>query len=94
MHRICAAIWETGEWTEEWTFSTFIPIPKKGDLKQCENYRTIALVSHASKILLCIILERIQVKTKTSGYATWFTAGAAIRIAHYDVNDDVITRKL
>jgi len=48
----CVAIWETGEWPEEWTFSTFIPLPKKGDLKQCENYRTVALVSHASKILL------------------------------------------
>jgi len=65
MHRICVAIWETGEWQEEWTFSTFIPLPKKGDLKQCANYRTIALVSRASKILLRIILERIQVKTRT-----------------------------
>ena len=65
MHRICVAIWETGEWPEEWTFSTFIPLPKKGDLKQCENYRTIAVVSHASKILLWIILERIRVKTGT-----------------------------
>jgi len=45
MRRICVAIWETGEWPEEWTFSTFIPLPKKGDLKQCANYRTIA-VSH------------------------------------------------
>ena len=63
MHRMCVAIWETGEWPEEWTFSTFTPLPKKGDLKQCENYRTIALVSHASKILR-IILERIRVKTE------------------------------
>ena len=61
----CAAIWETGEWPEEWTFSMFIPLTKKGDLKQCDNYRTIALVSHASKILLRIILERIRVKTET-----------------------------
>jgi len=45
MHRICVAIWETGKWPEEWTFSTFIPLTKKGDLKQCENYRTTALVS-------------------------------------------------
>jgi len=45
--------------------SNFIPLPKKGDLKQCANYRTIALVSHASKILLRIILERIRVKTET-----------------------------
>jgi len=64
-HRICVAIWETGEWPEEWTFSTFIPLPKEGNLKQCENYRTIPLVSHASKILLRIILERIRVKTET-----------------------------
>ena len=55
VHRICVVIRETGEWPEEWTFSTFIPLPKKCDLKQCENYRTIALVSHASKILLRII---------------------------------------
>jgi len=64
MHRICVAIWETGEWPEEWTFSTFIPLPKKGDVKQRANYRTVALVSHASNILLRIILERIRVKTE------------------------------
>jgi len=44
------AIWKTGEWPEEWTFSTFIPLPKKGDLKRCANYRKTALVSYASKI--------------------------------------------
>jgi len=44
----CVAIWKTGEWPEEWTFFTFIPPPKKGDLKQCANYKTIALVSQAS----------------------------------------------
>ena len=65
MHRICVTIWETREWPEEWTFSTFIPLPKKCYLKKCENYRTIALVSHASKIFLRIILERIRVKTET-----------------------------
>jgi len=59
MHRISVVIWETGEWPEEWTFSTFLPLLRKGDLKQCANYRTIAFVSHASKILLRIILERI-----------------------------------
>jgi len=65
MHKICAAIWETGEWPEEWTFSTFIPLQKKGDRKQCANYgRTIALVSHASKILLRIILETGRVRTE------------------------------
>jgi len=54
MHRICVAIWETGEWPEKWTFSTFIPLSKEGDLKQCANYRTVALVSHAGKIVLRI----------------------------------------
>ena len=58
-------MWETGEWPEEWTFSTFISLPEKGDLKQCANYRTIAFVSHASRILLRIILERIRVNTET-----------------------------
>ena len=66
MHKICVEIWETGEWPEEWTFCTFIPLPKKGYLKQCANYITIiALVSRASKIHLRIILKRIRVKTET-----------------------------
>ena len=64
MHRICTALWETGEWPDDWTNSIFIPLPKKGDLRQCSNYRMIALVSHASKILLRIILERIRDKTE------------------------------
>ena len=65
MQRICGATSETGKWPEEWSFSTFIPLPKNNDLKQCGNYRTIALVSRASKILLRVILEMIQVKTET-----------------------------
>ena len=62
LHEICAEVWRSGVWPEEWTQSTFIPLPKKGDPLQCENYRTIALVSHASKILLRVILERMQHK--------------------------------
>jgi len=65
MHKICLELWETGEWPGEWTSSVFVPLPKKGDLKQCKNYRTVALVSHASKILLRVILERIGKKTET-----------------------------
>jgi len=64
MHKICEDVWETGEWPTDWGLSTFIPIPKKGDLSQCSNYRTISLVSHASKILLKIILNRIKQKTE------------------------------
>ena len=62
LHEICTEVWDTGTWPEEWTQSVFIPIPKKGDLSQCTNYRTITLVSHASKILLRVILERMQCK--------------------------------
>jgi len=65
MHRICLTIWETDEWPENWTYSTFIPLPKKGDLKQCAYYWTIYLVSHASKILLRVIWERMRLKTET-----------------------------
>ena len=52
-------------WPEDWLTSLYLPLPKKGDLKQCTNYRTIALVSHASKIILRIILERIRTKTES-----------------------------
>lgn len=62
LHEICLEVWETGIWPDEWTQSVFIPLPKKGDLLQCNNYRTIALVSHASKILLRVILNRLQSK--------------------------------
>jgi hypothetical protein len=65
MHLICKELWESGEWPEDWTNSIFIPIPKKGDLGNCGNYRTIALVSHASKVILRIILERIRGKTES-----------------------------
>jgi len=58
MHRMCVAIWETGEWPGEWTFSTFIPLPKKGDLKQCANYIAIALVSRASSCSRGTVVER------------------------------------
>ena len=64
MHTICKEVWKTGEWPDDWGFSTFIPIPKKGDHSKCTNYRTISLVSHASKILLKIILDRIRGRTE------------------------------
>src|SRR6218665_265380 len=53
--KICNSIWKTGKWPEDWKGSTFIPIFKKGDARSCDNYRTIALISHTSKILLKII---------------------------------------
>ena len=59
-----AKIWETKTWPEEWTKSLIIMIPKKGNLRYCKNYRTISLISHPSKIMLRIILNRLKGKAE------------------------------
>jgi len=64
MHRIITCVWITGKWPEDWTQSTFVPLYKKGDPSVCANYRTISLISHASKVLLKVILGRIQPKAE------------------------------
>lgn len=61
-HKLCTAIWISKKWPDDWVKSIFIPIPKKGDVQQCSNNRTIALICHCSKILLTIITGRITVK--------------------------------
>jgi hypothetical protein len=61
-HALCVKIWKSGKWPKEWKRSVYVPIPKSGDPKLCTNYRTIALISHASKILLRIIMERLEKK--------------------------------
>ena len=60
LHLICQQIWKTQQWAQDWKRSVFIPIPKKGDAKECSNYRTIALISHASKVMLKILQARLQ----------------------------------
>ena len=55
LHSICQQIWKTQHWPQDWKSSVFIPIPKKGNAKECSNYRTIALISHASKVMLKIL---------------------------------------
>ena len=60
LNSICQQIWKTQQWPEAWKSSGFIPIPKKGNAKKCSNYRTIALISHASKVMLKILQARIQ----------------------------------
>ena len=57
---ICQQIWKTQQWPQEWKRSVFIPIPKKGHVKECSNYHTIALISHASKVMLKILQARLQ----------------------------------
>ena len=60
MHSVCQQIWETEQWPQDWKRSVFIPIPKKGNAKECSNYCTIALISHASKVMLKILEARLQ----------------------------------
>ena len=57
---ICNKIWKTGKWPTPWTKSLVITLPKKGNLQQCQNYRTISLISHPSKVMLKIILNRLK----------------------------------
>ena len=59
-HSICQQIWKTQQWPQEWKRSVFIPIPKKGNAKECSNYRTIALISHASKEMFKILQASLQ----------------------------------
>ena len=60
LHSICQHIWKTQQWPRDWKRSVFIPIPKKGNAKECSNYRTIALISHACKVMLKILQVRLQ----------------------------------
>ena len=57
---ICNRIWRTGEWPTPWTQSLIITLPKKGNLQLCRNYRTISLISHSSKVMLKVILNRLK----------------------------------
>ena len=60
LHSICQQIWKTQLWPQDWKRSVFTPIPKKGNAKECSNYYTIALISHASKVMLKILQVRLQ----------------------------------
>ena len=60
LHSICQQVWKTQQWPQDWKRSVFIPIPKKGNAKECSKYRTIALISHASKVMLKILQARLQ----------------------------------
>ena len=60
LHSICQQIWKTQQWPQDWKRPVFIPIPKKGNAKDCSNYHTIALISQASKVMLKILQARLQ----------------------------------
>ena len=60
LYSICQQIWNTQQWPQDWKRSVFIPIPKKGNAKECSNYCTFVLISHASKVMLKILQARLQ----------------------------------
>ena len=74
---ICYRIWRTGEWPIPWTHSLIITLPKKGNLQLCQNYRTISLISHSSKVMLKVILKRLkhQAEEIIAEEQAWFRAG-------------------
>ena len=60
LHSVCQPIWKTQQWPQDWKRSLFIPIPEKGNAKECSNYRTVVLISHTSKLMLKILPARLQ----------------------------------
>ena len=60
LHSVCQQIWKTQQWLQDWKRSVFIPIPKKGNAKECSNYHTIVFISHASKVMLRVLQGRLQ----------------------------------
>ena len=60
LHSICQQIWKTQQWSQDWKRSIFIPIPQKGNAKDCSKYHTVALILHASKVMLKIFQARLQ----------------------------------
>ena len=60
LHSTCQQIWKIQQWPQDWKRSVFIPIPKKGNAKECSNYQTIAIISHTSKVMLKILQVRLQ----------------------------------
>ena len=81
LHSICQQIWKTQQWPQDWKRSVFIPIPKKGNAKECPDYRTIALISHASQVMLNILQARLQqyMKHELSDVQAVFRKGRGTR---------------
>ena len=81
LHSICQKIWKTQQWPQDWKSSVFILIPMKGNAKECSSYRTIALMSHASKVILKILQAKLQqyVNRELSDVQAGFRKGRGIR---------------
>ena len=63
LHSVCQQIWKTQQWPQDWKRSVFIPVPKKGNAKECSNYCTIVLISHTTKVMLKILQAALQQHT-------------------------------
>ena len=81
LHSICQQIWKTQQWSQDWKKSVFSPIPKKSNAKECSNYCTIALISHACKVMLKILQARLQqyVNYELPDVQAGFTKGRGTR---------------
>ena len=81
LHSACKQIWKTQKWLQDWKGSVFIPTPKKGNAKECSNYHTIALISHASKVMLKILQASLQqhVSCELPDVQAGFTKGRGTR---------------
>ena len=81
LHSICQQIWKTQQWPQEWKMSVFIPIPKKGNAKECSSYRTIALISHTNKGIVKILQVWLQqyVNHELPNVQTGFRKGRGTR---------------
>ena len=84
---IAWSIWQTGEWPTPWTQSLVITLPKKGNLQQCQNYRTISLISHPSKVMLKIILnsQKPQVEKIIAEELAGFRAGRSTTVQLFNL---------
>ena len=71
LHSLCQQIWKTQQWAQDWKRSVLIPIPKKGSTKECANHQTVALISHASKVILKIFHARLQYYARMSRCPSW-----------------------
>ena len=81
LHSICQQIWKTQQWPQHWKRSVFIPIPNKGNAKECSNYHTIAFILHTSKVMLKILQARLQqyVNSELPGVQAGFRKGRGTR---------------
>ena len=81
LHSICQQIWKTQQWSQDWKRSVFIPIPKKGNAKECSNYHTIVIISHARKVMSQILQARLQQKVNQElpDFQAGFTKGRGTR---------------